>query len=263
MRVPETKSLGQVLRIHPRSRKQANGSREPVTAAATAALSKVDDRLDQIQDSIAALVDHVENITGSRPREPEYASPVGISPQSNATYHSRIASSSYGNTGSSPRGHRLPNLMSFTSPASLGPFSYDSSQEFFTDEVEHGNRFYHHIEKALSSDIRPDLSPQKRWRLQRAFVAGFLRWMPIFDDEVCFQHVQNASSAGFADGSLSTCLALLMLAIGEMAADESFYYEEPGQLPGFQYMVLGYKILRSTGSIMGGVEHMQCRCLFS
>jgi hypothetical protein len=87
--------------------------------------------------------------------------------------------------------------------------------------------------------------------------------MPIFDDEICFQHVQNASSAGFGDASLSTCLTLLMLAIGEMAADDCLYYEEPEQLPGFKYMALGYKILRSTASFMGSVEHLQCRCLFS
>jgi hypothetical protein len=224
----------------------------------------VDDRLDQIQDSITSLVEQLGNITGSRTREPEYTSPIGISPQSIATYQSRAATSSYGNpSGSKPRGHRLPNLMSFASPASLGPFSYDSSEQFFTDEVEHGNRLYNYIEVALRNDIRPDFSAQKCWRLQRSFVAGFLRWMPIFDDEICFQHVQNASSAGFGDTSLSTCLTLLMLAIGEMAADDCLYYEEPHQLPGFEYMALGYKILRSTGSFMGSVEQLQCRCLLS
>ena len=126
--------------------------------------------------------------------------------------------------------------MSFVAPASLGPFSYDSSQQFFSGEIRQGDVLSHCIEDALSHDIQPDFSPQTCWRLQRAFVSEFLRWIPIFDDETCLQHVHIASINGFSDNSASTCLTLLMFAIGAMASDEQLCYEDPSQLPGFQYL---------------------------
>ncbi|KAF4627426.1 hypothetical protein G7Y89_g10732 [Cudoniella acicularis] len=235
--------------------------REPVTAAATAALGKVDDRLDQIQDSIAALIEQVGSISRSSGGPLEYSSPLAFSPPNlsnfeniRGTFQGRAGPPSYGSLSSArPLGHRLPNLISFVAPSSLGPFSYDSSEQFFTGEVEQGNALFECIENFIASDVQADFSPQICWRLQRAFVSGFLRWMPIFGDETCLQHIQIASTSQFSGASPSSCMTLFMFAIGAMAADEHLYTEDLYQLPGFPYLALGYKILKDmrlpTGNI--------------
>ncbi|KAH6680158.1 hypothetical protein B0J14DRAFT_633752 [Halenospora varia] len=240
--------------------------REPVTAAATAALGKVDDRLDQIQDSIAALVEQVENIRRPSTSGPlEYSSPLAFSPPNlssfdaiRGTFQGRAGPPSYGSVSTTRAlGHRLPNLISFVAPASLGPFSYDYAEQFFTGEVEQGNALFECIEHFISNGISADFAPQTCWRLQRAFVSGFLRWMPIFDDETCLQHFQIASNNQFLDGSSSTCMTLFMLAIGSMAIDEHLYSEDPYQLPGFPYLALGYKILTGMRSPVGDIQQLQ------
>jgi hypothetical protein len=153
--------------------------------------------------------------------------------------------------------------MSFVAPGSLGPFSYESTQHFFTGEVGQGHKFFKCIEEALDSKIQADFSPQACWRLQRAFVSGFLRWMPIFDDEACLHHVQFASKSQFSDNSASSCLTLLMFAIGAMAGDEHLYRDDPRQLSGFSYVALGYGILKAMRAPMGDIGHLQCRTLLA
>jgi hypothetical protein len=250
--------------------KYQTAKREPVTAATNAALGKVDDRLDQIQDSIAALTEEVASIVRSG-GSGDHASAIGYSPQSvsnfgitHTAYQGRAGPPSYGSLSSArPYGHRMPNIMSFLAPASLGPFSYDSSQEFFSGEIGQGDALFHCIEDALINDVQADFSPQACWRLQRAFASEFLRWIPIFDDETCLQHVRIASANRFSDNSASTCLTLLMFAIGAMAGDEQLYHEDPSQLPGFQYLALSYKILKNMRSPAGDVKHLRCCALFS
>lgn len=257
-----------------------NSYREPVTAAANAALGKVDDRLDQIQDSLAALSEQLGTIARSStaPSDSLEQQPsinfdplFGLSPPGtssfdlqNKVYQGKAGPPSYGSLSTAkPYGHRMPNLMSFVAPASLGPFSYDSSEQFFTGEVEQGNSLFECIEDALLADLPADFSPQTCWRLQRAFVGGFLRWMPIFDDDVCLEHVETASRCLFSNESASSCLTLFMFAIGAMAGDEHFYEEDPRQLPGFQYLALGYKILKNMRAPIGDILHLQCRTLLS
>lgn len=157
----------------------------------------------------------------------------------------------------------MPNLISFVAPASLGPFSYDTAQLFFTGEVDQGNSLFECMEDAILIDIPADFSPQTCWRLQRAFVSGFLRWMPIFDDQTCLEHVQTASRSLFSTDSVSSCLTLFMFAIGAMAGDEYFYQENPRELPGFQYLALGYRILKNMRAPIGDLHHLQCRTLLA
>ncbi|KAG9230348.1 hypothetical protein BJ875DRAFT_488064 [Amylocarpus encephaloides] len=249
--------------------------REPVTAAATAALGKVDDRLDHIQDSISALAEQVHNIArsnGTTTSHIDHASPLAFSPQTIPNNPSQQQQQPYQNHGppsyrsfsaAQPPGYRLPNLISFSAPPSLGPqFTYDTSIPFFTHEVSSGNDLYAALENYTTS-TPPDFSPQTTWRLQRAFVSGLLRWMPIFDDETCFHHVQKASENGFGDGSASACLSLLVFAIGSMSVDEGLYSEDPYLLPGFAYLAAAYRILNARKAPIGDVEHLQCRSLFS
>ena len=246
--------------------------REPVTAAATAGLRKVDGRLNEIQQTIATLVEEVGRIARSPAAPVSYSSPLAISPL-NASISGPIHGQYPGRPGlpsvasfsdSRGRGHRMPNLLSFVAPESLGPFSYDSSQQFFTEELEHGGFLTQTIENAISQEfIEVDFSPQTCWRLQGAFVSGFLRWMPLFDDETCFQHLTMSSAVQFSDGSISSCLSLLVFAIGAMAVDDNLYHEDPGKLPGIQYFSLAYKILKSMTFSTADLQSLQCQTLFS
>ncbi|RDW77354.1 hypothetical protein BP6252_05407 [Coleophoma cylindrospora] len=241
------------------------GRIEPVTAAANAALSKVDDRLDQIQNSIAALTQQVYSIANPGSSH-EFTADYTYSPSNASTFDSRprIGGPRYGTANSTrPYGHRMPNLMTFLAPPSLVDFSYDNGSQFYTGEVAQGDILYASIEQALMNHVHADFSPQTCWRLQRAFVSGLLRWMPLIDDETCFQHVQAASVSNYSDKSISSCLALLVFAIGAMAVDGHLYHEDPRQLPGFEYFVLSYEILRETRLPMGDINVLQCRTLLA
>lgn len=245
--------------------------REPVTAAATAALGKVDDRLNEIQETITALVEEVARITRSPVAPIDYSSPLAISPPSVSHFdilqgvrQRRLGPPSQASL-SQPRrhGHRMPNLLSFVAPDSLGPVSYDSSAVFFIHEVDQGDSLIAFIEDAISRNIQADFLPQTCWKLQRAFVSGFLRWMPLFDDETCLRHVTSSAAVQFSDRSASSCLSLLMLAIGAMATDDNIYHEDPSQLPGIEYLAPAYKIMRTINASTGDIQHLQCRALFS
>ena len=119
------------------------------------------------------------------------------------------------------------------------------------------------INEALVNDIQADFSPQTCWRLQHAFVSRFLPWMPIFDEESCIHHIQVASGSNFSDHSHSSCLSLFIFAIGAMSGVEQFYHEDPRELPGFEYLALGHKILETMKYPLGDVHHLQCRVLFA
>ncbi|RDW63900.1 hypothetical protein BP5796_10402 [Coleophoma crateriformis] len=188
------------------------------------------------------------------------------SPSNASTFDSRprTGGPTYGTASSTrPYGHRMPNLMTFVAPPSLVDFSYDNGSQFYTGEVAQGDILYASIEQALMNHVHADFSPQTCWRLQRAFVGGLLRWMPLIDDETCFQHVQAASVSNYSDKSISSCLALLVFAIGAMAVDGYLYHEDPRQLPGFEYFVLSYEILRATRLPMGDINVLQCRTLLA
>jgi hypothetical protein len=246
--------------------------REPVAAAANAGLRKVDGRLNEIQETIATLVEEVGRITRSSAGAVEYSSPLAISPPSASNIgltrgpqYSRPGRPSNASfTVPRPHGHRMPNLLSFVAPESLGPFSYDSSEQFFTEELNQGDVLINAIENTISQDgIDADFAPQTCWRLQRAFVSGFLRWMPLFDDETCLQHVALSSAVQFSDGSTSSCLSLLVFAIGAMAVCDDLYHEDPGKLPGLQYFALAYKTLKTVNFSVTDLQSLQCQTLFS
>lgn len=138
-----------------------------MTAAATAALGKVDDRLSEIQETIAALVEEVGRISRSPAAPIEYSSPLAISPP-NVTHFDPFDGPRQRRLGlrsqtslSLPRrhGHRMPNLLSFVAPDSIGPFSYDSSEAFFTQEVGQGNSLTSFTEDVVSENIQADFSP--------------------------------------------------------------------------------------------------------
>jgi hypothetical protein len=90
-----------------------------------------------------------------------------------------------------------------------------------------------------------------------------LRWMPLFDDDTCLQHVTLSSAVQFSDGTPSSCLSLLVFAIGAMAVDDDLYHEDPGKLPGIQYFSLAYKILKTMNFSAADFQSLQCQTLFS
>lgn len=87
--------------------------------------------------------------------------------------------------------------------------------------------------------------------------------MPLFDDDTCLQHMTLSSATQFSDSSASSCLSLLILALGSMAMDDNFYHGDPSQLPGIEYLALAYKTRKAMNSSIGNLEHLQCQTLFS
>lgn len=235
-------------------------------AVSHSALSKVEDRLDGIQNMLNTLWDEVSSSSNSGRRASvrrtsSSQSPSDLSPSCNILENS---SPSFRNVvPGRTHGVRMPNLITFVSPASLGPFSYDSAQTFFKSEMQQGEQLFGCIDALLWTESPITLSKQKWWRLQRAFVNGFLHWMPLFDDETCIAHLQKSSEVSFQDSSASTCLSLLMFAIGAVVEDQTLYQPEPNALPGFEYLSAAYKILQTMKTPTFDIEQLQCRVLFA
>jgi hypothetical protein len=157
----------------------------------------------------------------------------------------------------------MPNLLTFCAPSPLESFSYDDAQIFFGREVDQGDDSFNHLDNPLKPTFDLDLSRRTCWRLQRSFIRNFLRWIPIFDDETCLNHIQTAASCDHDEKSPDVCITLLMYAIGAVSENDEFYHRDLNSLPGYAYILKAYKILDEVRFPAREVIYLQCRVLLS
>jgi hypothetical protein len=159
--------------------------------------------------------------------------------------------------------YRMPNLLTFNAPPAAGPFAYDSSQQFFKQEIDRAHELFYAVENASIPLLHVDLSPQRCARLQRVFIDSFLRWMPLFDDDTCFRHTQIAALEEYSGTSPSVGLSLIMYAIGATAEDQVVQHKELSDSAGYPYMVLAHRCLDKLRWSSQETLHLQCRILLS
>lgn len=161
------------------------------------------------------------------------------------------------------KSYRMPNLLTFNPPPLLQSFYYDDSQTFFTGELDHGDGLLKHLHSPLNQVPSADLSSRNCWKLQQSFIGNFLRWVPIFDDETCLRHIQQARDCGYSEKSSDVCLTLLMYAIGAISSNERFYHGDTCSLPGYPYILLASKLLDQFRFSTRDITHLQCGVLLS
>jgi hypothetical protein len=113
----------------------------------------------------------------------------------------------------------------------------------------------------LEPDIPLDMSRPHLWKLQRAFADEFLRWLPLIDHETASMHLNSAQIAKHSSSTNSTCLVLLMYAIGSIAADSSVYTNSPRDLPGFSCFTRACALFRHHPSPSKDLVTLQSRIL--
>jgi hypothetical protein len=106
------------------------------------------------------------------------------------------------------------------------------------------------------------LSTRTCWTLQQAFAENFLRWIPLFPNEVMLKHLNIASKDGYAGNGASKCLVMFIHAIGALSEDRSLY-KNAHELAGFGYLVRAYKLLVTLPPSSPDITVVQCRILFA
>ena len=111
-----------------------------------------------------------------------------------------------------------PGVLSFQSPNFFEAESWNDVELIYEEELSAGAKLADQIQVHNFSDL--DISKQTIRQLQQSFVEHFLRWIPIFDLDVCVEYFNSAAVQSFAGRDLSTALTMAMLAIGEISDDK-------------------------------------------
>ncbi|ORY19674.1 hypothetical protein BCR34DRAFT_595142 [Clohesyomyces aquaticus] len=150
-----------------------------------------------------------------------------------------------------------PSLLTFRAPSYILVESWDYTAEFYDDEILAGETLADQLDLLLSRPL--DLSKRTTRRLQQTFVENFLRWTPIFDQSVCISCVDEAAAGGFQFSDPSTCLTMLLFALGAISEERIEGPEQ--QMPGLGYFARGCQIMERLSLRTGSVTTLQCRIL--
>ncbi|KAF2109762.1 hypothetical protein BDV96DRAFT_234120 [Lophiotrema nucula] len=150
-----------------------------------------------------------------------------------------------------------PSLLTFRAPPYIHVESWDYTADFYDDEILAGEELCDQFDILLMQSL--DLSKRTTRRLQQSFVENFLRWTPIFDQKTCIQAVDQAAAEDYLISNPSTCLTMLLFALGAVSEDRS---ESPdNQTPGLDYFARGCSILERLSLRTGNLATLQCRVL--
>jgi hypothetical protein len=247
--------------------------REPAREISEAIPLVIEERLERIEHSLNTLVEQSKSHLGIDTFCKDLSSPQGggttkdhESPSSFHTsrqHHRPQFCDGARRMPSYSRGYKIPTLLSFHSSQLFDCQAYNLTNVFFSTELKGGEDFFAAIETASDSDSPVDLSPRTCWTLQQAFVENFLRWIPLFPNDVMVKHLCNASKAEYIGNCPSTCLVMFIHAIGALSEDRSLYRVNAHDLAGFSYFIRAYKTLGSLPPASQEVTVIQCRILFA
>ncbi|KAF9889983.1 hypothetical protein FE257_006663 [Aspergillus nanangensis] len=154
---------------------------------------------------------------------------------------------------------KMPNLLLFKSP---GPdqdsYAYDVASAFYRDQAATIVDMKIALRLPL---VDMDLARPYLWELQRSFAESVLKWLPLFDSETATRHLQAARISGYTEYTTSTCLSLLIFAVGAITADAAVCTASSQQLPGFSYYSRALAMLDTFPSPGDGLSVLQCHVL--
>jgi hypothetical protein len=150
-----------------------------------------------------------------------------------------------------------PSFLTFCCPSYVVGESWDDTESFYDDELAAGELLHHQTTASLLLPL--DLSEKTTRNLQQSFVQSFLRWFPIFDLNACIRHVEEAFACVFAPTNTSSCITMLMFAIGAIADDSNG--DLSTNLPGLGYLARGNQMLEGLSLRTGTITLLQCRIL--
>lgn len=149
-----------------------------------------------------------------------------------------------------------PSLLTFRSPPFLKVKSWDDTAEFYEDGMRTGEWFHRQFE--LLDSQAPDLTSRTTRRLQQRSFENCLTWTPLFDQATCVEIWNRAYASSFAPSDISSCLAVLLFALGEISDHAGTITEE---IPGMVYFAYGSRMLERFSMRTGSIPVLQCRIL--
>ncbi|KAF2741543.1 hypothetical protein EJ04DRAFT_571614 [Polyplosphaeria fusca] len=150
-----------------------------------------------------------------------------------------------------------PSLLTFRAPPFIHVESWDYTADFYDDGIIAGEQLSDQLDVLLLQPL--DLTKRTLRRLQQSFVENFLRWTPIFDQKTCVYAVEQASGGDFQVQNSSTCLTMLLLAIGAISEDRSG--DQDNQATGLDYFAHGCVMLERLSLRTGDITTLECRVL--
>ena len=155
----------------------------------------------------------------------------------------------------------IPNFSSFQSPSFNESESWNDAAEIYGAELNAGEQLSQQVEEASKRAI--DLSTRTCWRYQQSFVQHLLRWLPIFDPQLCVKNFLSGAEAS-SYSSPSDCLGLFMLAVGAVTEDTiepTTGFGDHIVSPGLGYFARGSRILDGFSLESRNLMVLQCRIL--
>lgn len=157
-----------------------------------------------------------------------------------------------------------PSFLTFCCPPFIVGESWDDTERFYDDELAAGETLQLLSANSLLESL--DLTKATTRLLQQNFVQNFLSWFPIFDAIQCVRHVEEAIACNFAPDNTSTCISLLIFAIG--AISEASSTSTPTttlkhSVPGIEYVSRGSRFIDSLALKTGDLTLLQCRILLA
>lgn len=153
----------------------------------------------------------------------------------------------------------MPNLQTFRP---LDPnwhqVAYDESSVLFQEQT---NTVVEMKQALRTTPPDMDLSRTRLWELARSFAGNSLKSLALLDPDMTTKHLRVAELTGYAEGAISTCIVLLIFAVGAVAMDPTVYVESSQHLPGFAYYSRAVAILDNFPSPGSGLDTLVGRIL--
>lgn len=219
--------------------------RPAAVADSNTGFTAVINRLDRIESKVEELSKpsgpHLHTLPSPRQSAPDTAVPV--SPQAAPLTPA----------------YKMPNLQNFRRWDAEEHFAdYDLTGTLYRDQANTVTEFKRALRTPLP-DI--DLTRPRLWGLERSFSENALKLLGLLHPRAVTKYLHEAESTGYAEHSLSSCLALLIFAVGAAAMDSAVYVESSRQLPGFVYYSRGISIRDTLSNSESSLEGLQARVL--
>ncbi|KAF2096620.1 hypothetical protein NA57DRAFT_58523 [Rhizodiscina lignyota] len=240
-------------------------------SAATDILTRIEERLARLEDSLHVARSESANTPGShKAASNDVSVPYAARSRSYSAwrnyYQQVVAVPSHEFSFRQTAGEAVtarPSIISFHSPYYISYESWDDTSWFYNEELTAEEHLNDVMESYMSQPVHP--SARTAWHLQQAFVLNFLHWHPVLDVDVFVEHCKAAQASDYNNDDASTCLTMLAFAIAEMSdAQNSSPPLDPSidQYLGLHYFRRGCQILEQIKpKTRRSIIVMQCRFL--
>jgi hypothetical protein len=223
----------------------------PRNNSAADVLTRIEERLARVEDSLRTAASETASTPGSRRRTSNDTTPptfrTRLADESRRYFQHVVAQPHYDFSFRQTAGEAVtarPSIVSFYCPYYIQFENWDDTAIFYDDELAAEEQLFEIMEVGCGQGL--DMTPRTVWQLQQNFVLNFLQWLPLLEVQAFSEHVESAQSGGFSRQSASDCLVFFALAVSVLDRNRHKFTNSVSQSelhPGLHYFHEGRQIL--------------------